>query len=97
MSYTMTLDMPQKATEYIERRGVRFQNEVNAIVLAFVTTQMQYEDVPTSTVVDASPSSSPKTGAEFVKRLRGDGPFLSDEEMHIFDRVKDYGREVDLV
>jgi len=96
MSYTMTLDMPQKATEYIERRGVRFQNEVNAIVLAFVTTQMQYEDVPVSTDMDETPAIQPKTGAEFLKRLRGDGPFLSDEEMHIFDRVKDYGREVDL-
>jgi len=97
MSYTMTLDMPQKATEYIERRGIRFQNEVNAIVLAFVTTQMQYEDVPVPTVVDEGLSTPPKTGADFLERLRGEGPFLSDEEMHIFDRVKDYGREVELV
>jgi len=96
MSYTMTLDMPQKATEYIERRGARFQNEVNAIVLAFVMTQMQYEDVPTSADVNEFQEASLITGAEFLKRLRGEGPFLSDEEMHIFDRVKDYGREVEL-
>jgi len=97
MSYTMTLDMPQKATEYIERRGIRFQKEVNAIVLAFVTTQMQYEDVPTSTDVDEMKSSRQKTGLDLFLALRDGGPLLDDDEMHIFDRVKDYGREVELV
>ncbi len=97
MSYTMTLDMPQKATEYIERRGIRFKNEVNAIVLAFVTTQMQYEDVPTDAVADDGLSAPPKTGADLFRALREGGPLLDDDEMHIFDRVKDYGREVELV
>jgi len=97
MSYTMTLDMPQKATEYIERRGVRFQNELNAIVLAFVTTQMQNEDVPVPADVDDVKSSRQKTGLDLFQALREGGPLLDDDEMHIFDRVKDYGREVDLV
>jgi len=43
MSYTMTLDMPQKATEYVERRGARFRDQLNAIVLAIITTQMEQE------------------------------------------------------
>jgi len=44
MSYTMTLDMPQKATEYIRRREVQLRPALNSIVVAFVATQMQYED-----------------------------------------------------
>jgi len=96
MSYTMTLDMPQKATEYIERRGSRFQHEVSAIVLAFVTTQMQCEGRTTLSGGDVSLDSPTKTGLDLFQALRGDGPFLDDEEMHVFDRVKDYGRTVDL-
>ena len=43
MSYTMTLDMPGKATAYVERRGSRFQSQLRSLVIAFVTTEMQRE------------------------------------------------------
>jgi len=45
MSYTMTLDMPQKATEYIRKREVQLRPALNSIVIAFVASQMQYEDL----------------------------------------------------
>jgi len=89
----MTLDMPQKATEYIERRGSRFQREVSAIVLAFVTTQMQCEGQLTSS---DEQDSSLRTGLDLFQALREDGPLLDDGEMRVFDRVKDYGRKVEL-
>ena len=43
MSYTMTLDMPGKASAYVERRGAHFQSQLRSLVIAFVTTEMQRE------------------------------------------------------
>jgi len=45
VSYTMTLDMPQRVTEYVERRGARYRDQLNAIVLAIINTQMEQDDV----------------------------------------------------
>jgi len=84
MSYTMTLDMPQKEAAYVARHRAQFQSELNAIALVIVQSRMQ----PTR--------EESLTAADFLERLRGDGPFLDDEEMHVFDRVKDYGRPIDL-
>jgi len=84
MSYTMTLDMPQKEASYLARHGAQFRRELSAIALVIVQSRM-YQD-----------GEERLAGSEFLKRLRGDGPFLDDEEMHVFDRVKDYGRTVDL-
>ena len=39
----MTLDMPGKASAYVERRGSRFQSQLRSLVIAFVTTEMQRE------------------------------------------------------
>ena len=43
MSYTMTLDMPGKASAYVARRGSLFQSQLRSLVIAFVTTEMQRE------------------------------------------------------
>jgi len=56
MSYTMTVDMPERAKAYIMRQGPRFSEELNAIVLAVVQAKMQYEDLPTS---DADEEAAP--------------------------------------
>lgn len=56
MSYTMTVDMPERAKAYIRRQGPRFSEELNAIVLAVVQAKMQYEDLPTS---DADEEDTP--------------------------------------
>jgi len=42
MSYTMTLDMPEKTAAYV-RRSPRLVQELNAIIVAVVATRMQNE------------------------------------------------------
>jgi len=42
MSYT--IDMPPRESAYVERHGVRFRDELNALVLAFVAVRMQKEE-----------------------------------------------------
>jgi len=42
MSYT--IDMPPRESAYVERHGVRFRDELNALVLAFVAVRMQNEE-----------------------------------------------------
>jgi len=44
MSYTMTLDMPERTTEFVRRREARLRPALHSIVVAFITTQMRYED-----------------------------------------------------
>jgi len=44
MSYTMTLDIPERTTEFVRKRESQLRPALNAIVVAFVATQMQYED-----------------------------------------------------
>jgi len=43
MSYTMTLDIPERTTEFVRRREARLRPALNSIVVAFVTSQMLYE------------------------------------------------------
>lgn len=64
MSFTMTLDMPQKATEYVERRGTRYRDQLNAIMLAIITTQMEHESV------DGCPCNSQPNGEAVFAALR---------------------------
>jgi len=44
MSYTMTLDIPERTTEFVRRREARLRPALNSIAVAFITTQMSYED-----------------------------------------------------
>jgi len=44
MSYTMTLDMPERTTEFVRSREERLRPALNSIVVAFITEQMQHED-----------------------------------------------------
>jgi len=53
----MTMDMPQKASAYVERRGLRFQAQLRSLVIAFVTTEMQND----------SCEQSARTGADFAR------------------------------
>lgn len=46
MSYTMTLDMSTKASAYVKHRGPCFQSQLQSLVIAFVTTEMQREGFP---------------------------------------------------
>lgn len=48
MSYTMTMDMPPKVSEYVCRQGNCFLDELKALVLAFVTVRMQRDMAVTS-------------------------------------------------
>jgi len=43
MSYTMTFDFPQRTANYVERQGERFRDELNALVVAIISTKMQYD------------------------------------------------------
>lgn len=40
--------------------------------------------------------SSRRSGLEMFEKLHEDGPVLEDEDMKVFDRVQDCGREVSL-
>jgi len=44
MSYTMTMDMSQKASAYLERRGPRFLAQLQSLVVAFVMSEMQNDE-----------------------------------------------------
>jgi len=43
MSYTMTLDMPQREAAYVARHRAQFQSELNAIALVIVQSRMQHD------------------------------------------------------
>ena len=86
MSYTLTIDEPSVAS-YVTRRGPQFRDEFIALLVAYVQTRMAYEQED----VQARDS-----GLDLFHRLRADAPLLDDEEMRLFDRVKDFGREVEL-
>lgn len=86
MSYTLTIDEPAVAS-YVTRRGPQFREEFNALLVAYVQTRMSYEQAPVH---------ERDTGADLFRRLRENAPLLDDEELRLFDRVKDYGREVEL-
>jgi len=43
MSYTLTLDIPEKTMSYVRSKGPRFQAEMSALFVAIVSTKMQYE------------------------------------------------------
>lgn len=86
MSYTLTIDEPEVAS-YVIRRGPQFREEFSALLVAYVQTRMAYEQPPRREV---------HSGLELFQRLRENAPLLDDDEMRLFDRVKDYGREVEL-
>ena len=86
MSYTLTIDEPSVAS-YVTRRGPQFRDEFKALLVAYVQARMAYEqkDVPKR-----------DSGLDLFHRLRANAPLLDDEEMRLFDRAKDVGREVEL-
>lgn len=86
MSYTLTIEEPEVAS-YMTRRGPQFREEFNALLVAYVQTRMAYAPPPERKV---------QSGLDLFQRLRERAPLLDDVEMRLFDRVKDYGREVGL-
>lgn len=42
------------------------------------------------------PARKSSSGLDLFNALRDHGPILEDSEMSVFDRVKDFGREVEL-
>ena len=88
MSYTLTIDEPAVAS-YVTRRGPLFRDEFNALLVAYVQTRMAYEQVPTQ-------ERKPHSGLDLFRCLRENAPLLDDDEVRLFDRVKDCGREVEL-
>lgn len=47
-------------------------------------------------IEDLAERSSRQSGLEMFEKLHDGGPILEDEDMNVFDRVRDYGREVSL-
>lgn len=88
MSYTLTIDEPSVAS-YMTRRGPQFREEFSALLVAYVRTRMSYEQVPAQ-------ERKSRSGLDLFRLLRENAPLLEEEEMSAFDRVKDYGREVEL-
>ena len=88
MSYTLTIDEPSVAS-YVTRRGPQFREEFNALLVAYVQTRMSYEQAPMQ-------GRKPRSGLELFCRLRENAPLLDEDEMRLFDRMKDCGREVEL-
>ena len=86
MSYTLTIDEPAVAS-YVTRRGPQFREEIDALLVAYVRTRMSHEQVQ---------AHERNTGLDLFRRLRESAPLLDDEELRLFDRVKDCGREVEL-
>ena len=86
MSYTLTIDEPEVAS-YMTRRGPQFREEFSALLVAYVQTRMAYEPPP---------GREAHSGLELFQRLRENAPLLDDDEMRLFDRIEDYGREVEL-
>lgn len=89
MSYTLTIDEPSVAS-YMTRRGPQFREEFRALLVAYVQTRMSYEQAPTQ-------ERNLRSGQDLFRRLRENAPLFDEEEMRLFDRVKDCGREVELV
>lgn len=88
MSYTLTIDEPSVAS-YMTRRGPQFREEFNALLVAYVQTRMSYEQAPIQ-------ERKPRSGLDLFRCLRENAPLLDEDEVRLFDRVKDYGREVEL-
>ncbi len=88
MSYTLTIDEPS-VTSYMTRRGPQFREEFNALLVAYVRTRMSYEQVPTQ-------ERKTHSGLDLFRSLRENAPLLDDDEVRLFDRVKDCGRKVEL-
>ena len=88
MSYTLTIDEPSVAS-YMTRRGPQFREEFRALLVAYVQTRMSYEQAPTQ-------ERNLRSGQDLFRRLRENAPLLNEDEVRLFDRVKDYGREVEL-
>ena len=86
MSYTLTIDEPDVAS-YMTRHSPQFREEFGALLVAYVKTRMAYEE---TSMVDVY------SGLDLFNRLREKAPLLSDEELRMFDRAEDCGREVDL-
>lgn len=87
MSYTLTIDEPSVVT-YMTRRGPQFREEFNALLVAYVQTRMSYELTPMRELS--------RSGLDLFRSLRENAPLLDEDELRLFDRVKEYGREVEL-
>jgi len=72
----MTMDMPQKASAYLERQGPRFRAQLQSLVIAFVTSEMQNDEHERS-----CPS---ETGADFARAWGRVG--LADGELDLSRR-----------
>ena len=88
MSYTLTIDEPSVAS-YMTRRGPQFREEFNALLVAYVRTRMTYEQTPTQ-------ERTLRSGLDLFRCLRENAPLLDEDEVRLFGRVKDCGREVEL-
>ena len=88
MSYTMTIDEPSVAS-YMTRRGPQFREEFNALLVAYVQTRMTYEQAPRQ-------EGTFRSGLDLFRCLRENAPLLDDDEVRLFDHVRDRGREVEL-
>ena len=88
MSYTLTIDEPSVAS-YMTRRGPQFREEFNALLVAYVRTRMTYEQAPTQ-------ERTLRSGLDLFRCLRENAPLLDEDEVRLFGRVKDCGREVEL-
>ena len=88
MSYTMTIDEPSVAS-YMTRRGPQFREEFNALLVAYVQTRMTYEQAPQQ-------EGTFRSGLDLFRCLRENAPLLDDDEVRLFDHVRDRGREVEL-
>jgi len=84
MSYTMTIDAPEKVTSYVERRGPRFKALLGSMFIAFVTYEMQQEE-------GAENSSERYNGGAVFKALQA-CPNDFDLGQTIPKRVVGYGR-----
>jgi len=85
MSYTMTFDMPETETAFVERQGPRFRSELNTLFVAIIQAKMQCENDDKK---DAVPQSTLDFAADWGRfRIQDDELDLSrtDESLHEVD------------
>ena len=89
MSYTMTMDMPSKASDYVMKCGPRFQSQLRSLVIAFVMAEMQSAGFEHDDGVADAPA---RTGASFARAWGRIG--VVDGELDLSRRAE-HLREID--
>ena len=92
MSYMLTLDMPPEAASFMTRQSSRSLDELKAVFVALVTAKMEESQLSSADV----PQNSRRSGLDLFNALRDVGPILGDDEMNVFERMRDFRREVSL-